>query len=62
MCRRILGGERHRHAIARPDQLSRDPMVAVGVMDAVVESGRNLVSEGRLLWDKKNTIQEKISP
>ena len=51
MCRRTLGSERHRYAIARPDKLGTDPMASSGLnkyMDAAAELGRNPVSKHQI--------------
>ena len=48
LCRRTLGSERHREAIAWPDKLGTAPMAYGGLkkeMDATVELGRNSVSK-----------------
>ena len=48
-CRRTLGSERHRHAIAWPDKLGTDPMAYGGfIMDAAAELGRNPVSKHQI--------------
>ena len=51
MCRRTLGSERHRYAIARPDKLGTDLMALSGLnkyMDAAAELGRNPVSKHQI--------------
>ena len=48
LCRRTLGSERHRDAIALPDKLGTDPMAYDGLnkyMAAAVELGRIPVSK-----------------
>ena len=36
LCRRNLGGERHRHAIALPDKLGTDPMAYGGILYTII--------------------------
>ena len=47
LCRRTLGSERHRYAIAWPDELGADPIAYgnLNEMDAAAEIGRNPVSK-----------------
>ena len=49
LCRRTLGSERHRYAIAWPDKLGTDPMAYGGfIMDAAAELGKNPVSKHQI--------------
>ena len=51
LCRRTLGSESHRYAIARPDKLGTDSMPYGGInesLDAAAETGRNPVSKHKI--------------